>query len=221
MAFYSWQESCEDGINGLKKMVYCKTKATTARMEARRRSILDAATKLFGENGYHATTVPMIVAESQSSTGSFYHYFHNKEDVFAEVLVEVGKEIREVVLEAKATETDPLCQILSAIKALFLHLAENPRIARILLVETSGLSPRLEQVERQNIAQQAHLVRDVLESAPEAFYTENSAIAARCLVGGVCEALRAWMEGNPENRLSAAEMAHVVGDFSTRAVRRS
>ena len=67
----------------LELMVYRKTKATEERKEARRRLILDSATRLFGKHGYHATTVPMIVAEAESSTGSFYMYFRNKEDVFA------------------------------------------------------------------------------------------------------------------------------------------
>ena len=43
-------------------MAYRKTPATEARKDARRKTILDAATRLFGANGYHATTVPMIVA---------------------------------------------------------------------------------------------------------------------------------------------------------------
>jgi len=67
-------------------MVYRKTPATEARKAERRRAILATATRIFGSYGYHATTVPMIVAESGSSTGSFYAHFSNKEDVFAAVL---------------------------------------------------------------------------------------------------------------------------------------
>lgn len=41
--------------------------------------IISAAWKLFYEQGYEATTVEDIVAESETSKGSFYHYFDGKD----------------------------------------------------------------------------------------------------------------------------------------------
>ncbi len=41
--------------------------------------IVAAAWKLFYEQGYENTTVDEIVAESQTSKGSFYHYFDSKD----------------------------------------------------------------------------------------------------------------------------------------------
>ena len=41
--------------------------------------IIAAAWKLFYQNGYDATTVEDIVFESQTSRGSFYHYFQGKD----------------------------------------------------------------------------------------------------------------------------------------------
>jgi len=89
-------------------MAYRKTPATEARKDARRKTILDAATRLFGANGYHATTVPMIVAESDSSVGSFYTHFHNKEDAFAAVLDVLGQKVTEVMDRARASQSDAL-----------------------------------------------------------------------------------------------------------------
>ena len=67
-------------------MAYKTSAATVARKLARRNTLLEAATQLFGSYGYHAATVPMIVAEAGSSVGSFYAHFRNKEDIFAAVL---------------------------------------------------------------------------------------------------------------------------------------
>src|ERR1035437_4075532 len=129
-------------------MAYRKTPATEARKDARRKTILDAATRLFGAQGYHSTTVPMIVAESDSSVGSFYTHFRNKEDVFAAVLETIRQKVAEVISQANTSHPDPLSQIPAAVESLFLFLAENPKDARILIVESSGLSPRLEQARR-------------------------------------------------------------------------
>lgn len=41
--------------------------------------IISAAWKLFYEQGYEETTVEDIVFESETSKGSFYHYFDGKD----------------------------------------------------------------------------------------------------------------------------------------------
>ncbi len=149
-------------------MAYRKTLATEARKDARRKTILDAATRLFGANGYHSTTVPMIVAESDSSVGSFYAHFRNKEDVFAAVLEALGQKVTEVMYRARASQADALLGIRCAVESLFLFLADNPADARILIVESSGLSPRLERVRRAILRQYAEQVSQTLRSTPGA-----------------------------------------------------
>ena len=45
--------------------------------------IISAAWKLFYEHGYEDTTVDDIVDESQTSKGSFYHYFSGKDELLS------------------------------------------------------------------------------------------------------------------------------------------
>jgi AcrR family transcriptional regulator len=200
-------------------MAYRKTPATEARKDARRRKILDAATRMFGLHGYHAATVPMIVAEADSSVGSFYMHFRNKEDIFAAVLEGLGERIAEVLAETRSRQTDPLKRIGAGVEALFVFLAQNPEEARILIVESSGLSPRLEEVRRAILQNQAEQTRHTLESSPEVFQYADASVAAQCLVGGVYEALCVWLEQNPEQRLPAVDVARLVADYNTRALR--
>ena len=200
-------------------MAYRRTPATAARKDARRKMILNAATSMFGSYGYHSATVPMIVAEAGSSVGSFYAHFRNKEDVFAAVLEALGRQVTELMDQARVSQSDPLLGLSYAVEVLFLFLAENPGEARILIVESSGLSPRLEKVRRDLLRQHASLVRQALESAPEASSLVNPAIAARCLVGAVFESLCSWLEESPADRPSAAEVARAVADYNSRAIR--
>ncbi|SCY76565.1 TetR/AcrR family transcriptional regulator [Alkaliphilus peptidifermentans] len=43
--------------------------------------IIDAAWKLFLEQGYKDTTVNQIIETSKTSRGAFYHHFHGKEEI--------------------------------------------------------------------------------------------------------------------------------------------
>jgi len=201
-------------------MAYRKTSAIELRKDARRRTLLEAATRLFSRCGYHAATVPMIVAEANSSVGSFYKYFRNKEDVFAIILETLGEKITVVIREARESRSDPLLQVQNALEAGFLYLAKNPQEARILFVQSSGRSPRLEQVRRSLLWQQADECCKTLLANPEVFSAVNSSIAARCLVGSVFEALCYWLEESPNDRLSTAEVARAVVDFNSRALLR-
>jgi AcrR family transcriptional regulator len=81
-------------------MVYRTTAKMADRKANRRRKLLESAALVFGLHGYHAATVPMIVAASESSTGSFYFYFRSKEDIFAAVIEDLGREISAVLTEA-------------------------------------------------------------------------------------------------------------------------
>ena len=51
-----------------------------------REKILNAATKVFFENGFEATSVKMILDEANVVTGSFYHFFPSKENLFENVV---------------------------------------------------------------------------------------------------------------------------------------
>ena len=190
------------------------------RKDARRRSLLDAAVRLFSRYGYHGATVPMIVAEANSSVGCFYTYFRNKEDVLASILETFGEKIDEAIREARESQSDPWLLMKSALEAGCLYLAENPPEARILIVESSGLSHRLEQVRRSIVLQQANECCKTLLANPKVFSTDHPVITARCLVGSVIETICRWLEENPKDRMSAAEVARAVVDFNSRALSR-
>jgi AcrR family transcriptional regulator len=66
---------------------------TSARAADTRHQLLEAARDAFCERGYRATTVAEIVSRAHTARGTFYLYFRNKDEVFAEVLAENCEEL--------------------------------------------------------------------------------------------------------------------------------
>ncbi len=64
--------------------------------------IVNAAWKLFYEQGYENTTVEDIIDESRTSKGSFYHYFEGKDALLgtlADVFDEKYEELQEQIVD--------------------------------------------------------------------------------------------------------------------------
>ena len=59
-------------------------------MEARRKSILDAAAAAFDAHGYAATTIDEVAARAGMSKGSIYNYFKSKSDLFNQLFARMN-----------------------------------------------------------------------------------------------------------------------------------
>jgi AcrR family transcriptional regulator len=189
------------------------------RKEAHRAHLLEVAVRQFGRRGYHATTVPMIVKASGSSTGSFYFYFRNKEDVFASALEAFGAKIANALNIAIADAGEnPLQRMRAAVERLVLFMAENPDEARILIVESSGLSASLQQIRRGIIDSHARSVEMALSQMRGALAPIDPVLASRCWVGSVYESVFHWLEQPAAERPPAQAVAKAVADFNLRAI---
>src|SRR5512135_822888 len=76
---------------------------------ATRQRLIDAAARLFHEQGYEATGVSTILREAEVHSGSLYHFFASKEDLLGAVLDEYVDRLRPDILEkAEAAADDPI-----------------------------------------------------------------------------------------------------------------
>jgi AcrR family transcriptional regulator len=105
---------------------------TTARGQASRRCILQAAEGSFAEHGYSGTSVSEIMRRSGLAHGSFYVYFSSKQAIFAELIRNLAHEIREVTRAASSSSTTRLDAELAGTKAFFGWLRDHRDLHRIL-----------------------------------------------------------------------------------------
>jgi AcrR family transcriptional regulator len=179
------------------------------RQRAYRKSLILAAIQLFAQRGYHATSVRMIAKAARSSKGGFYHHFRHKDDICAAILESL------VTAVARTTPGTPQ-QLRSTVRDLVLLLTSNPDAARILILESSALGPRLDKVRRDIVESIANFFVQLLAqwSPPP----PDCSVAARCIVGGVYESVRHWIELPPDQRPTSRALATTVADFSVRAI---
>lgn len=201
-------------------MVYRTTRRMARRKEARRANFLRTAVEMFGKQGYHATTVPMIVRKSGSSTGAFYFYFKNKEDVFGAALEAVGEQVAETLNRALAkVNNNVLCQMTTAVDTLVHYLALHPAQARILIIESSGLTPTLAKVRRAIIRSHCRSVEKAIVSLARSGGTcLNPKVAASCWVGAILESVYEWLETPLDQRISPKVLAKNITRFNLRGI---
>ena len=90
--------------------------------------IVTAAWKLFYKHGYENTTVDDIVEESQTSKGSFYHYFESKDDLLGSLSYLFDEKYNELE-EKMDPEMDPLEKLLMMNQELFLMIENTVSVS--------------------------------------------------------------------------------------------
>lgn len=195
-------------------MPYRTSPKMAQRKAEQRAHLLETAVKLFGKRGYHATTVPMIVQAANASTGNFYFYFRNKEDVFAAALEGFGARVAAALnqaIDAAGSRTEE--KMRAAVEGLVAFMAQNPDEARIFIVETSGLGERLQKIRRTIVDSHVRAVEAALTALNPNL---DAAIVAHCWVGAVYEAVFHWLELPASRRPSADRVGRTVADFNLR-----
>lgn len=108
----------------------------TARGEATRRRILDAAEEVFGEMGYYEASVSEITRRAGVAQGTFYIYFHSKRETFVELIEDIGRRLRTETSAAIQDAPDRIEAERRGFAAFFRFVYEHRRIYRI--VEDAG-----------------------------------------------------------------------------------
>ena len=75
---------------------------STARGEATRSRVLEAAEQVFGAKGYHGASVTEITRAAGVAQGTFYLYFKGKKEIFLDLVDDLGSRLRALTLEASS-----------------------------------------------------------------------------------------------------------------------
>ena len=179
-----------------------------ARLERRRERIASAALFLFATRGYNVTSVDEIVARAKASKSAFYEFFTSKEHCFRELLAyEGGALIHEVLAEA-ATGHNHRERLRLGISRFVHSCFERSSVARLLIVESVGLSAGVDQVRHDLQGRFADAVAEEVRHAllHDAFYADLvPQVFGRAVVGAVNDAVAYFLTHPGADATSLAE----------------
>ncbi|MET1412515.1 TetR/AcrR family transcriptional regulator [Roseibium sp. HPY-6] len=104
----------------------------TARGEATRKAILSAAERVIGARGYNDASIGHITSEAGVAQGTFYIYFKTKEEVFSELVLEMGRLVRHTISEATQDIEDRLSAEKEGLRAFLEFVEAHPDLYRIV-----------------------------------------------------------------------------------------
>lgn len=99
------------------------------RARATRLAILTAAAEHFARNGYHATSLDSVLADSGGTKGALYFHFASKEALARAVIAEMVQGWGDLRVEISGRGLDSLSALLALVDAVIERLIDNP-IAR-------------------------------------------------------------------------------------------
>ncbi|MFW6331329.1 MAG: TetR/AcrR family transcriptional regulator [Gemmatimonadota bacterium] len=114
----------------------------TARGEATRQKLLDAAEALFGRGGYHSTSVTAITRRAGVAQGTFYLYFGGKEEVFRELVRDLNRRLRRAITRDVAGLESRLEVEEAGLRSFLRFAAEHRDLYRIVF-ESQFIDPSL------------------------------------------------------------------------------
>lgn len=171
--------------------------------EITRSRILDAALDVFSIKGYHNSTVDEIVEQSNTSKGSVYFHFPNKQTLFLALVDKFANLLERRILEAIADEKEGIDRVRAALQACLDTFGKYRLLAKIMLVQAVGLGSIFEDKRLQVNDRFVQLIKVYIDQAVNVGDVPplDSEIAARAWMGAIYEVVIRWVytgEPTPE-----------------------
>lgn len=161
--------------------------------------ILAAVVEIAGTAGYRGLTVDSIIADAGVSRATFYVHFKNKDDAFLRAGDAVLEEMIGRVVGAHQGEPDATSRVRASLGALLGYLSENPRAARMCIVESMSAGPLAAERRERALAAFAQVVTDNMH---ELFpHYPNPELMAETIVGGIYQVAYARIARGETERL--------------------
>lgn len=162
--------------------------------------ILDAALNIFSSKGYYGTPVDEIVDEANTSKGSMYFHFPNKEQLFLALVDQFANVLERNVTTAIQESPKGMGRVKIAIESVLDTFGKYRRPAKILLVQAVGLGSVFEKKRMEVTDRFAELIQTYLDEAIEIGDIEpvDTEVISHAWMGAIYNVVIKWVyTGDP------------------------
>jgi AcrR family transcriptional regulator len=163
--------------------------------DATRERILDAALRVFAQKGYHEASVDEIVAESNTSKGSIYFHFPNKQALFFALIDKFAALLEKRASEAINREKAGIDRVDAALRTILEVFGQYRPLAKIMLVQAVGLGAAFEQKRMALHDRFAALIQRYLDEAVSVgdIVVPDTRLTAYAWMGAINEIVIRWV----------------------------
>jgi TetR/AcrR family transcriptional regulator, cholesterol catabolism regulator len=182
--------------------------------EETRQALIDSALKLFGAQGYAATSVQEITDAAGVTKGAFYHHFESKEDLLRLIHDEFLDYQLAILKVALDQETDPETRLRDLLRALLESTARYMANVTIFYQERRHLSgARFKAIKRKR-DEFDRLFREVIDRGVRdgVFRDDLDSRIVGLGILGMCAWVHQWYR--PGGRLSAEQIADIFSEMT-------
>lgn len=189
--------------------------ATRLPAARRRRQLLEVALQVFGERGFHPTSMNDVAEAAGVTKPVLYQHFRSKRDLYREVLTDVGTQLLEEITKATTAAATPHQQVELGFLAYFRWVVANEPAFRVLF----GGGTRRDEEFAAQVARVEAAIAEAIAALIDVQSLEQAQRRqlAHGLVGLAEGASRMWMaegaQGDPE------DLARLVADFAWNGLR--
>jgi AcrR family transcriptional regulator len=189
-----------------------------------RERVEQAATELFFEHGFEATSVRMIADACGITPGALYNHFATKEELLFDIVQGASRLGQAMMHEGLATAaSDPASQLRAATAGFVLFYARHRRLGLIASSEYTSLpEPWLSQIKQSRIEARATFEKLIAAGQRSGDFRllQVKGISpvrlASIAIGDACIRVAEWFD--PQGSLSDEKVAELYAELSLRLV---
>jgi TetR/AcrR family transcriptional regulator, fatty acid metabolism regulator protein len=162
----------------------------------KRRLILDAAVRVFAQQGFHACRVSDVADEAGVAYGLVYHYFDSKEEILNTLFTERWQIMLDAIVDIDRQEVPARDKLYMVASFIIDSYRYDPNLMKVIIVEVTRAANSFGRQHLEKIREAYDLIAGIVESArvDGSFKSDiSSDFAAMCFYGAIEQLLSGWI----------------------------
>lgn len=181
-----------------------------------RAAIVDIASGLFQEHGYHATSLEHVAKALGVTRPALYHYFRSKQDILYEIHRTAQARLGAAMDHVHAQHLDPVPALQRLLYNHVVTIAENAQMVACFFQEEAGLPARRRAQFRQARWDYTRAFADVYEAGVKTgSFVDIDPLLATFVMLGACNWISTWYK---TDRWDPAEIASAINRMALRGM---